>query len=145
VDTIVHAGERLHPPTLERATQHSTVADLSIVLGSSLCVPPASILATMVNRRRKKGARDNTEQFPKLKTKRTAEYGADTHQPLLLDSGPSANDEKNSSTSRNSTGKLVIINLGRTGKDRFAHLKIESDCDTVLRELLRALKLSLPE
>jgi NAD-dependent SIR2 family protein deacetylase len=43
-DTIVHFGERLHPPTLLAATRASADAALSVVVGTSLKVPPASTL-----------------------------------------------------------------------------------------------------
>jgi hypothetical protein len=55
LDTIVNFGEFLPAEPLERAYEHSKKADLCLVLGSSLTIPPSSNIPEAVGKR--KGAK----------------------------------------------------------------------------------------
>ena len=48
-DAIVHFGERLDDATLAEATEAAVRAPLAIVLGTSLKVPPASTLLSLIH------------------------------------------------------------------------------------------------
>ena len=52
LDTIVNFGEFLPTEPLERAKDHSKKADLCLVLGSSLTIPPASTIPEAVGKRK---------------------------------------------------------------------------------------------
>ncbi|KAK3985318.1 DHS-like NAD/FAD-binding domain-containing protein [Cladorrhinum sp. PSN332] len=53
LDSIINFGEFLWPEVLESARKHSKKADLCLVLGSSLTVPPANECPETVGRKRK--------------------------------------------------------------------------------------------
>jgi NAD-dependent SIR2 family protein deacetylase len=96
-DTLVHARERLQPALLARAQDVSgRPGTLSIVLGSSLAVPPASLLPGLA---RRKGA----------------------------------------------GGRMVVVSLTRTAKDRCADLVLRADCQAVVRMLEQRLASGAPE
>ena len=52
LDTIVNFGEFLPAEPLERAYDHSEKADLCLVLGSSLTIPPSSKIPEAVGKRK---------------------------------------------------------------------------------------------
>jgi mono-ADP-ribosyltransferase sirtuin 6 len=153
-DTLIYLREYIVDQDLVEAYKHSIRADLSIVLGSSLSVPPASTLPLLAKRPKpphiinplhKPWAKlDKFTQWQKLYEQ------MNKHLRLNLNNGENHSKKRKNSEEGNSGdilgssehGALVIVNKQWTAKDRSSAIKLHSDCDYIMRKVIEKFKLT---
>jgi len=183
-DNIVHRGERVDGEVVAEAKRHSQVAQLSIVFGSSLTVPPACslpVLATknkwtvhnvqpqdsVIGQKRQRIEAENKGSIPCLNEAEATTMTSAPSVTIPPHTGPVLSSPSRSpsiaspspvhhnggqrkraratSSKRVEHGKLAIVNLQPTGKDKYAdpQLLLRGPCDRVCQLLAEALDIEV--
>ncbi len=127
-DLVLDWEDALPERDFRLARQHSLLADVSLALGTSMRVHPAATipLLTVDKSQRLHSSLSNVAE-----------------EKIGSFDGIVAENEAKRLTSRD--GSLAIVNLQPTPHDKEAAVRVHGRCDRVMKELMRRLKLPIPD
>lgn len=136
------------------ARRHTRRADVSVALGTSMRVHPAATipLLTVDKSGAKHSALSNVDiPEDEERQKNEEEVESEDEDDRDVDGGLAQHVDvvelslKQRRELRKKDGRLAIINLQPTPHDREAHCRLHQRCDDVMRELMRRLRIPVPD
>lgn len=129
-DTVLDWDGVLPDGELKRTERQTRWADVVLTLGTSLQIQPAADIPERVTHKRRRKRRFYEEEVEDEETEEERVERAAREADEARDMVP---------------GKLAIVNLQATPKDRKASLVIRAKCDAVMALVARRLALRVPE